>query len=95
MAEPIDPVGERVDDGGADDQVDTSQSERDPLSTDDGLAEVAAAGMPETETEEDPNGEDALPDSPGVLLDNPGLDVTDDGVDPCAELGHCAADEGA
>jgi hypothetical protein len=57
--------------------------ERDPLSTDDGLA-AAAETMPEVETTPDP-GENAivLPEPP--LVDEPALDVTDDGDDPLAE----------
>jgi len=86
MTEPTDPVDE-ADVDQVDEQLDTSGGERDPLSTDDGLAAAAAAGMPE----ETFPGEDDQPADTRELLDTPGLDVGDDGTDPCAELGH--ADE--
>lgn len=65
-----------------------SQTDRDPLSTDDGLVAAAAAGMPEVESRDTPPGEDAQPTEKRPLLDHPELDVDDGGVDPCAEPGQ-------
>ncbi len=87
------PAGEPVDEP-VDEQVDTTDGSRDPLSTDDGLAEAAAAGMPEVEQRDTPPGEDAGPTEERRLLDAPGLEVGDDGEDPCADLGRCDADAG-
>ncbi len=84
------PVDEPVDG----EQGDTAGGGTDPLATDDGLAEVARAGMPEVEMRDVPPGEDAQDPSTRQLLDHPDLDVDHDGVDPCADLGRCDADGG-
>lgn len=73
-----------------DEDLDTTDGTRDPLSTDDGLA-AAAEGMPEVPERDVPPGEDSAYDDVRPLLYSPGLDVTDDGDDPCAHLG---ADDG-
>ncbi len=89
---PADPVADPLADV-VDEDLDTSEADRDELSTDDGLAAAAAAGMPVVEERDTPPGEDATPPAERVLLDHPDLDVDDDGADPCAALGHCAEDD--
>ncbi len=76
-------------DGGEPADDDFADGPRDPLTTDDGLA-AAAETMPEVEQRDGEDvGEDAREDR--ELVDEPDLDVTDDGDDPCATD---AGDEG-
>lgn len=80
MTEPTDtPAGEDVDE-----ELGTTDGDRDPLSTDDGLA-AAAEGMPEVVDRAETPGEDGQDPEQRPLLDNPGLDVTADGDDPTAQ----------
>lgn len=80
MTEPTDTTaGEDVDE-----QLDTTDGDRDPLSTDDGLA-AAAQGMPEVVDRPETPGEDGQDPEQRPLLDNPDLDVTDVGDDPTAQ----------
>jgi hypothetical protein len=69
----------------AEDVVDTTDGNRDPLSTDDGLAEISAT-MPSV-PDDRPVLEDADPsEHPGIPLDDQeGMDVAEDGSDPLAE----------
>lgn len=70
-----------------DEQLDTTDGERDPLSTDDGLAEVAGQ-MPEVPDRDEEPGEDGQDVDQRPLLDNPELDVDGDGNDPTADAGE-------
>lgn len=68
-----------------DELVDTTDGPRDPLSTDDVLAELT--GMMPAVPEDRPVTEDADPSAaPGISpVDQLGLDVAVDGTDPLAE----------
>ena len=110
--------GEQVDavDAAAGGQVDTTGGDRDPLTTDDGLADAAEQmpGVPEAPGFDDgpglepgnptmvngadgPTAGDEDPAQAGtpVLLDNPDLDVTKAGTDPCALLGAADTEVGS
>jgi hypothetical protein len=65
------------------DDLDTTAGDRDPLTTDDGLA-AAAAGMPVATIVSGPDSADAATNR--ELQDTPDLDVDDDGTDPCASI---------
>lgn len=80
MTEPTTPAED------VDEQPDATDGARDPLTTDDGLAE-AAQGMPEVVDRAETPGEDAQDVDQRTLLDNPELDVDDDGRDPTAGEG--------
>jgi hypothetical protein len=89
MTEPTDDENAAAVDTNADDQA--GAAGRDPLTTDDGLAAVAAGPIPETGACELVDG--VQPPTQPNLLDNPGLDVDDDGVDPCTELASPAEED--
>lgn len=74
-----------------DGEPDTADGDRDPLTTDDGLAEVGDQ-MPEVEDRADAPGEDTGEPAGRPLLDVPDLDVTPTGEDPLAELAHADDD---
>lgn len=73
-----------ADDDAVDVHLDTTSGERDPLSTDDGLAEVAEQmpAVAEDRAVDDNTG--SQPD--GEPVDLPDLQVGPDGADPVADL---------
>lgn len=76
-------------DESADENLDTTDGQRDPLTTDDGL-EAAAENMPAVPDDRD--GDEDLAGNPNrgaveaVPVETPELDITDDGTDPVADL---------
>lgn len=85
MTEPtVDPA----DEGQADEDLDTTDGERDPLTTDDGLVAASRAIplMPDDDARAEDGSEPADPSvQPEPTHDQAGLDVGDDGFDPTGD----------
>jgi hypothetical protein len=86
-----DPITTAADADPVDPDLDTTGGQRDPLTTDEGLA-AAADAMPAVA--EDRPVDDLTGDQPhGEPVATPDLDVTDDGTDPTAELARPGDDK--